>query len=263
MESLSKLRAFVWSKHFLKHTGLIVLTYIVIVGGTVLYLDNYTNNGQKIEVPSLVGKKLPQAQLILEEQDLQVELLDSVYRPDLPTGTIVSQDPMPTKKSGVYVKEGRIIRVQLSKRTRLVEMPPLIDRSERFAESVLKNRGLRFTKVYRATSEADGAVLAQHYKGRDIKEGTRIPIGSLIELIVGRNEAQQPVELPNLVGMTISEARGRLSGTSLSLLLGSCEGCADAQDSTSAVITVQGPEFISEGTMIPAGTTITVSATRN
>lgn len=263
MEFLSKLRSFIWSKHFLKHTGLIVLTYIVIVGGTVLYLGSYTNHGDRIEVPNLVGKKVSQARVLLEERYLELELLDSVYRPDLPVGTIISQDPAPTAKSDVYVKEGRIIRIQVAKNTRLIEMPSLIDKSERFAESVLKNRGLKFRKEYKQTNESNGAVLQQLYKGMPIKEGKRIPIGSVITIIVGKNEGGTPVELPNLVGMTISEARGRLSGTSLSLLLGSCEGCTNEQDSTSAVITVQGPEFISEGTMIPSGTTITVSASKS
>lgn len=258
MDFLSKLRSFIWSRHFLKHTVLIVLTYIVVVGGTVLYLDSYTNNGEQIEVPNLVGKKPDQAKLLLEEQDLAIEVLDSVYKPELPLGTIVSQDPAPTRSTNVYVKEGRIIRVQVSKNTRVIEMPYLIDRGERYAESVLKNRGLKFRKEYKQTSEADGAVLQQLYKGREIKEGERIPIGSTITLVIGRNEGGQPVELPNLQGMTISEARGRL-GSSLSLLLGLCDGCANGNDSTSAVITSQSPEYF-EGTMVPAGTTVTVSA---
>ena len=96
MDFLRKLKAFVWSKHFLKHTGYIVLAYIIIVGGTILYLDSYTNHGEKIEVPNLVGMKSDKAKVVLEELELQMELLDSVYRPDLPSGTVVSQDPLPT-----------------------------------------------------------------------------------------------------------------------------------------------------------------------
>ena len=261
MEFLSKLRSFIWSRHFLKHTGLILLTYIVVVGGTILYLDSYTNHGQRIEVPNLIGKKADQSRVVLEELDLKLELLDSVYRPDLPTGTIITQDPSPTSKSDVYVKEGRIIRVQVSKKTRLIEMPSLIDKSQRFAESVLKNRGLKYRIEFKQTNESNGAVMKQLYKGQEIKEGTRVPIGSVITIIVGKNQGGEPVALPDLVGMTISEARGRLSGTSLSLLLGGCDGCTNAQDSTTAVIQIQGPEFM-EGSMVPSGTTITVSAVK-
>jgi beta-lactam-binding protein with PASTA domain len=160
------------------------------------------------------------------------------------------------------VKAGRIIRVKVSKKTRLVEMPSLIDKSERFAESVLKNRGLKFKKTYVPTNEAHGAVLKQLFNGVEIKEGTRVPIGSTITLVVGENNAQMPVLLVDLSGLTISDANARLSGMSLQLFVGSCVGCVSGADSTSAVITGQSPEYL-DGTMVPAGTVITVTAQKN
>lgn len=261
MEFLRKLRAFIWSKHFLKHTGYIVLAYIVIIGGVILYLDAYTNHGEKIEVPNLVGMKGNNAQATLEELDLKMELLDSVYRPDLPEGTIVSQDPLPTKKSLVHVKSGRIIRVQISKRTNLVEMPNLVDRSYRYAQSVLENRGLKYKVTFVPTSEADGAVQRQLFNGRGIKGGTKIQVGSVITLVVGQNDATAPVEVPDLMNQTISVARGRLAGISLRLQIGACDGCATAADTTSAVIYAQSPEYL-EGTTVSSGTTIMVSASK-
>ena len=160
------------------------------------------------------------------------------------------------------MKSGRIIRVRVSKRTRLVEMPSLIDKSQRFAESVLKNRGLKFRVQYVPTSEANGAVLKQLYKGTEIKEGTRIPIGSVITIVVGENESGQPTEVMDLVNSTISEARGRLQGTSLNFQIGSCDGCVTGEDSTSAIIYSQSPEYL-EGVMLPAGTTIMVNASKS
>lgn len=256
-----KIKGFVWSKHFLKHTGFIVLTYIVIIVGLILYLGSYTNHGEKIEVPNLIGMKSKPAEEKLLALDLKIEVLDSVYRPDLPAGTIVSQDPISTKESMVCVKSGRIIRIQVSKKNRLVEMPSLIDKSQRFAESVLKNRGLKYKITFVPSSEANGAVLKQLFKGSEIKEGKRIPIGSVITIVVGQNGSSEPVELPNLDGMTISEARGRLSVTNIRLLVGACDGCTNGDDTLNAVIHTQSPEFL-EGVMISPGTTIMVSASK-
>lgn len=259
MKFLQKLRAFVWSKHFLKHTLLIVLTYFVVIGIVVFYLDQYTNHGEKIDVPNVVGLKTESAQSKLEALELKIEVLDSVYDPQLPSGTIVSQDPLPTSKSMVYVKSGRVIRVQVSKKSRLVEMPSLIDKSERIAESILKNRGLKYRKNYVPSSEANGAVLKQLYNGREIREGVKIPVGSVITLVVGQNSASQPVELIDLKDLTISEAKARLSGISLHILVGLCDGCSTAADTTTAVIYSQSPEYL-EGVTVSPGTTITVSA---
>lgn len=257
MQLLKKIKAFVFSKHFLKHTGLIILTYIVVVGCIALYLNLSTNHNEKIEVPKVVGLQASKAQVILENLDIKMELLDSVYRPDLAPGTIVSQDPEATSISQVYVKSGRIIRVQVSKKDRLVEMPGLVDRSERYAQSVLKNRGLKYRINYVPTNEADGAVLKQLYKGREIKEGTRISVGETITLVVGENNSALPVDMVDLNGITISDAKARL--LNVTILFSTCDGCVSAADSSSALIYSQSPEYM-EGATIPSGSTVFVSA---
>lgn len=243
----------------MKHAIFILLTYIIVIMVLVFYLDSYTNHGVKIDVPNVVGLKTGSAQSKLEALELKIEILDSVYKPDLPEGTIVSQDPLPTSKSMVCVKPGRIIRVQVSKKSRLVEMPSLIDKSERISESILKNRGLKCRKTYVPTSESNGAVLRQLYNGKEIKEGTKIPVGSTITLVVGQNNEAQPVTVIDLIGLTISDAKARLSGISLQISVGACDGCTNAADSANAEIYSQSPEFI-EGVTVPSGTTIMVSA---
>jgi beta-lactam-binding protein with PASTA domain len=262
MEFLTKLKHFIWSKHFLKHLGLVILAYIIIVGGTVLILDSVTNHGQKIEVPSLVGKNVRNVPAVIEELGLQYEILDSIYAPNKPEGTILSQDPRPTDSTDVFVKEGRIIRLRVSKRSRLVEMPSLIDKSQRFAESVLKNRGLKYSIVFETTREADGAVLNQKYKGAPIKEGTRIPIGSTIQLVVGKNQAGEPVQIPDFACLTINEVKARLAELSSITLFESYSGCENAEDSLNAKVVSQTPEFI-DGVLSPAGSTITILLQKN
>lgn len=262
MGFFAKLKAFIWTKHFLKQAGFIILAYFIIISIVVFYLDFSTNHGQKLEVPSLVGKKFSSVKASLEESDLEFEVLDSIYAPSYPEGTILSQDPGPTDSTDVYVKEGRIVRLRLSKKTRLVEVPSLIDKSERFAQSVLKNRGLKYTISYRATSESNGAVLEQKFKGREIQEGTRVPIGSTIQLVVGKNEAGEPVQIPNLVGLTIIEVNERLVTVPSLNLFAVYNNCLTAADSAQAKVISQQPEFL-EGVLHPSHTTITIQLDKN
>lgn len=262
MEFIKKLKSFIWSKHFLKHLGLVALSYLVIVTITVFYLDSYTNHGQQIDVPNLIGKNVKNVKALIEDLGLQYEVLESVYDPSKPEGTIIDQDPDPTMFSQVFVKENRIIRIRVSKKSRLVEMPSLVDKSERFAEKILENRGLKIRIQYKSTNEANGAVLEQRYKGRDVKEGTRIPIGSTILLIVGKNSLGEPVAIPNLYGLTIFEAKERLGTLGSFGFLPVCDACLTYEDSLAARIESQSPEYI-EGILIPAGSTITVYATKN
>lgn len=262
MELLKKLKAFVLSVYFLKNIGLIILIHLIVIGGLILYLNTKTSHGEKISVPSLYGKNVNSIEGIVAESGLQYEVLDSIYAPDKPAGTIISQDPRPSDSTDVFVKEGRIIRLRVSKKSRLVEMPSLIDKSQRFAESVLKNRGLKYTITFESTREADGAVLGQKFKGKDIQDGTKIPIGSTISLIVGRNLGGVPVQIPDLSCLTINEVRERLSPMGSLTIFESYRDCPTAADSASAKVVSQNPEFI-EGTLSPAGSTITILLEKN
>jgi beta-lactam-binding protein with PASTA domain len=262
MELLHKLKNFVWSKHFLKHLGLVLFSYLLIVTIAVFYLDSITNHGQRIDVPNLIGQNVNNVKNKLVELELQYEVLDSIYDPTKPEGTILDQDPDPTTLSLVPVKSGRIIRLRVSKKTRLVDMPSLVDKSERFAISILENRGLTYVKEYKPSNEANGAVLEQRYKGRSIKEGEKVPIGAKIVLIIGQNDAGEPVDIPDLYGLTLAEARELLLQMGEFALVPVCADCITSEDSLAAKIESQTPEYV-EGITIPSRSTITVYATKD
>jgi len=262
MTLLKKLGNFIWSKRFLKHFGLIILAYII--GGFILSqcLGYSTNNGQKIEVPNLVGKNKNNLANLMADSELNYEVLESIYDPTKIEGTILEQDPLPTAKSNIYVKEGRTIKLRVSKRTLLVEMPDLVDKSQRFAEGILKNREFRYKLEYRSSREAHGAVLEQRYKGKIIAPGKKLPIGSKVVLIIGRNEVGAIQPLPNLYGLTISEARQRVKSMMNMEFIIACPTCITAADSSIARVTSQSPEFVEDG-VVMSGTSISVFADKN
>ena len=259
---LKKLGNFIWSKLFLINFGLIILVYIIgafILKGCLSYS---TNNGQKIEVPNLVGKNQNALANLMADSELTFEVLDSIYDPTKVAGTILEQDPLPTAKSNVYVKEGRTIKLRVSKRTLLVEMPDLVDKSQRFAEGILRNREFRYQLEYQPSSEAHGAVIEQRYKGKIIAAGTKIPIGSKVVLIVGRNEVGQIQPLPNLYGLTIPEARQRVRNMLNMEFIVACPSCVTVADSSMARVTSQSPEFVEDG-VVMSGSSVSVFADKN
>ncbi|MEN9743666.1 MAG: hypothetical protein RLZZ65_1471 [Bacteroidota bacterium] len=249
---------FVKTKLFWKQMGLVILFYLVVVFGTILYLDFATNHGQKIRVPNFVGMSGEAAKKKIEELDLTFQILDSIYDPNLPEGTVIEQLVEPTATSWVYVKSGRIIGLRLSKKTQLVEMPSLVHKQVQFAQSILEQRGLRFIIQYQPTSEANGSVLEQRYKGRKIKEGERLPIGAVVTLIVGQNDEGEPIPLPNLVGLTMSEAQYIFDTLGVSSFSFICPDCLNGQDSSVARIFSQSPEYI-EGTTVFKSTQFIIS----
>lgn len=238
-----------WVKLSLINLGLGILFYFIVIFSTVKYLDVYSNHGEEIDVPNLVGKKSSVAKMQLEDLGLSYEILDSIYDPSLPNGIVKQQMIEPTSISMVKVKENRIIGLRLSKKTELTEMPDLVFKHVDFAQGILENRGFSSRIQYKPTKEANGSVLDQKYNGKSITKGTRIPIGSEITLIVGQNEVGVLVELPNVVGMNYQDAISLLGSKGLQSISTICNDCETLQDTLSAVVFGQSPEYVPEKTV--------------
>ena len=238
-----------WVKLILINLGLGILFYFIVIFSTIKYLDVYSNHGEETTVPNLVGKKSSVAKMHLEDMGLSYEILDSIYDPSLPNGIVKQQMIEPTSISKVKVKENRIIGLRLSKKTELTEMPDLVFKHVDFAQGILENRGFSSRIQYKPTKEANGSVLDQKYNGKSITNGTRIPIGSEITLIVGQNEVGVLVELPNVVGMNYQDAISLLGSKGLESISTICNDCETLQDTLSAVVFGQSPEYIPEKTV--------------
>lgn len=255
-----KLGNFIWSKTFAINLLVLFAIYFGLYFGLQSWLKSTTNHGQEVAVPNLVGKNANNMDALLSGSELNYEVLDSIYKPDVIPGTILAQDPKPSALTGVKVKEGRRIRLRVSKKTMMVEMPNVIDKSQRFAEGVLRNREFTYTLDYKPSKEADGAVLEQWFNGKKVKPGQKIPIGSKIKLIVGRNEVGILQELPNLSGLSIVEAKrevGRM--INMEFLLGVCQGCETPEDSAAAIVFTQTPEWV-EDARVESGNSIVIMA---
>lgn len=263
MSRFKNIKEFIKTKHFIKQVGLVILTYLLIVGGTLLYLDIRTHHGEKIAVPNLIGKHSDNIEELLDDSGLEYIIIDSIYRPELPAGTIVKQIPEATSRTKVFVKSSRILEISLSKRLRLVIIPDLIHKSKRYAESILKNRGLNFRFKYIISPNDIDAVISQKYNGRKAVEGLKVPYGSIIDIVLGKASKDEPFEVPDLYGLTLAQAdSATIDLPSVSLIIGECLGCKSKRDSLSARVTGQTPEYF-EGNTRPPGSDIVIFLDKN
>ena len=258
MNTLRNIIAFITTKYFIKQVGLLILCYLLIVGGTLLYLDIRTHHGEKIAVPNVVGKHIENIEDLLDESELDYIVLDSIYRPDVKEGTIIKQNPEPTSRTKVFVKSSRILEISLSKKINYVVVPDLLHKSKRYAESILKNRGLKFQYSYKISPNDIDAVISQKFKGRRINEGAKVPHGSIIHLIIGKGSKEDPFEVPDLYGLTFAQADSVVYELpSVSLIIGDCSGCKTKKDTLKARISSQTPEYFKDN-MRPPGSDIVI-----
>jgi hypothetical protein len=243
---MNSLFAFFKSKVFFKNLVAYLAFVLLLFIGLSIFLGSYTRPGQTFDVPDFVGDKvnIQDIDLYLKDIPLQYEVVETVFRTDLPEGTVFFQQPGPTAKTGMQVKKNRSIKLRVSTRSKMVEMPDLAGKASiRFAEQKLVNRGLKVTIEYVYSAEGKNQVLEQKFNGKRIEPGTIVPFGAKIVLVVSKGKGDAEIELPNMIGLTICEARQRLESVNVvaSFVCIDCEP-GNADQECLAVIYVQEPD---------------------
>lgn len=205
-----------------------------------LSFGNFWSNAT-VDVPNVVGKQVTVAKHILEDNHLRVSVSE-VSNPDVPAGQVISQSP----EANEQVKEQRTVHLVVSKGVGDITMPDITGMTIDQARSRLKNLGLVIGKISAGTddSKEDGVILMQSPPG-----DSKVTKGATVDVTVNRVKSKK-VELPNLVGMTVKDAKDALASLGLNATI------SGAGDDT-AVITQQSPEA---GSSLDANTSVALTA---
>lgn len=173
---------FIFSKVFLKNLLIAVLLTVLLIFGLQFYLDSYTNHNDYHLVPELKGKKINEAERVLQDRGMKLSVIDTVdYNPDYPKYSIIEQDP----RKGDKVKLGRKIYVKInSGGYSKVPFPKITGKTERQAKTILKTTGFKVGKITKRPYFAEVVLYAFHKKDT-LKPGMPVPKNTTINLIIG------------------------------------------------------------------------------
>lgn len=230
---------FLKSRVFWIQVGLAVVATVFLLWLVGQILAYYTTSGRTVVVPQLVGHLQADVEREVENADMTIKLIDSLYRADVAPGVIVDQIP----EAGKKVKKGRVIYVTINAFTKeMTSMPALVNFSFRNAQVNLENAGLEMGRVDSVPSPYDGLVLKQTFEGKPITPGQRLPRGSRIDLVVGRGGADGPTSIPDLTSKTYDEALAAIAASRLSAgNISFDETVVTAADTATAVVFRQSP----------------------
>lgn len=205
-----------------------------------------------MDVPELKGQNIEQAVQTLEGLGLRYEL-DSVYMMDKPPGMVIEQNP----NAGTFVKENRTIYLTVNtSKAPNVNFPDVEFKTIREAKAIIEGYGLKMGDTTYKPDVSRDVVLMAFFGGSEIKKGESIPRGSRIDFTLGDGRGSEEVDIPDLIGLTESEARFSLKGSML--VLGSTIYEGQVTDSANAVIIRQTPFAIDTLTKVKIGTPIHV-----
>ncbi len=185
---------FLFSWKFVKQVLLAVVFTAAIVWGTLIFLSSYTGHNKYIPVPDIRGKLIGEVMQSTFYADFRFIVLDSVFDPELPPGTILYQDPWVDTR----VKQNRQIYVTISSSTPdKVSMPDLKFLTLRQAESMLESYGLKVGNLFYTPAFDADAIQQQLYNDQPIEPGERIYKGSVIDLVVGTGGGSYQILIEN------------------------------------------------------------------
>ncbi|AXY78654.1 PASTA domain-containing protein [Paraflavitalea soli] len=216
-----------------------IVLVIIILFLFLQSLNLLTRHGDTLVIPTVTGKSFEEAKKILESQGFDVQIQDSVYNDTAKALAVLRQFP----EGEDIVKVNRTVYLTINRAVAPeIEMPNLEGLTFRSAEIALKQYNLKLQDTSYVRDMAKNAVLEQHYNGKRIKPGTRLPMGSGISLVLGSGLGNEEFPVPDLIGKTYTEARVLLE--SYGLNLGATAFEPGVADSANAYIHEQQPDAV-------------------
>lgn len=166
--------------------------------------------GKDVVVPNVTGKQLEQAQILLQQDNLKVNVMGKEYRPGVHENMVLRQAPLP----GKLVKEGKIIQLVISTTGEKILVPDVRNLKLEEARRLLKLKNLPLGNVRNVPSNtlAQGLVSNQHpLPQAEVLEGT------MVDLDISAGPEKKLVEMPDVTGVEMSLARETLKGLNLVL----------------------------------------------
>ncbi|MEV7287882.1 Stk1 family PASTA domain-containing Ser/Thr kinase [Streptomyces sp. NPDC093252] len=158
----------------------------------------------KVVVPSVVGDSLDEATAKLEADEFQFEVKTETRESSEEPNTVLEQQP----KLGSEVEKGSTVTLVIAKEVEQAVVPNVVGQTCEAAQAQLEANDLTGTCTEAPTQD-------QNQNGKVLKTtpagGTPVDPGSTVAIEIGKfEEQQQKVQVPNVTGATVAQARQTL-----------------------------------------------------
>lgn len=195
----------------LRPAGWLALIFLLIgllVGGTFAW-ERYFWGAPEVQVPNVIGLPLPEAQAILAQLGLKTAV-KWVPHDTVKEGIVIDQDIGPGDPK---VKPPRTITLTVSAGPDLRVVPNLYRLSLEEARMRLAERGFTLAEPVQKGYSED--VPAGYIYGQMPAPGEKKPKGTPVTVYVSEGPPPRQVEVPNLIGLTLEQARIKLTESQL------------------------------------------------
>ncbi len=179
-------------------TAAFVLVAIVFIV-TMVWMNNPFTKVADAKVPNLVGVMYDTAKNSSEYKNFVIEVESTDFSATYGKGVIFNQSPA----VGRTVKVGSKIKVSVSGGPKLVTLPNLVGKETEIVTASLKQLGIQYTTAEVFSDSQPAGYLVSIEPG----SGSQVAEGSTVKLNFSMGPETKVVEVPQLVGLSISDAK--------------------------------------------------------
>lgn len=184
--------------------GVAVVAVIILL---FVFIGNMGSNSQpKVDVPNFVGQQLVDVQSNTQ-YTFKFNIIKQ-YDEDKELGEILDQDP---KAGSMKVKADATITLYVNGSDTPITVPSIIGDTEEVAKQKVIDANL-YPQVYYVE---DDTAEAGKVKSTYPNVGEEVEIGSVVNIYVVRESTENDVEVPNVIGMTLDDAKRELESRGL------------------------------------------------
>ena len=221
--------------------GVTAACVIVAIVFLVFFISRVFGGKADITLEDFRGKTIAEVNALPGCEQLRFEVVGEEYSEQYGAGEIIEHTP----EAGRTVKVDGAIQAKISKGTKSIKVPDIHDYSREKASQMLTSLGLKFTFEEMFDDEVDKDVVIK----TDPAMGQEISLADTITVYVSKGKANVKVGVPDLSGLSQSQADQLLKAKKLKL------GAVTQQDSNkpAGTIIAQSPgkdTQVGEGTAV-------------
>lgn len=214
----------------------------VAKNSTITVVISSGEEAKMVRVPDVEGRSEAEAEKMLQDAKLTVVHGKAENSDEVEEGHVISSDP----EAGTEVEEGTEVTIVISLGEDQATVPDLRNKSASDAEAALKEAGLSGS----ASEEYSDSVEAGRVISQSIDAGEKVDKDTTISYVVSKGPETKYVKVPNLYGMTESQARQALRDAGLSV--GEVNDDYISSSNVNRVV----EQSISRGTSVEEGTSV-------
>ena len=204
---------FIFSKTFVKQVIYAVIFITLLLTAVWFYLYFFTRHNNRVTVPNIKGMTELEAKETLGNKNLEYAIIDSIWSASNVGGTILEQIPEP----GFEVKEGREIYLKVYRKNPDAKKINIKEGDDsNVAQIKLENAGLNYELKFEQNRLLANRVIRIMFGDKELKPDSKVKPGQKITLVIGE-KGYSMVNIPDLSGLTLSEATKKLHENNLSL----------------------------------------------